>query len=126
MDLLPRLGSFRTPALTWGFGRGGEAHSPSRSWAVASGPSHPAAHLPLPVLWLPGTGSENAPGPRAPNLGTTEASPRPISRLRQGKEESLTTMVLSLDKLFHLQKLGPLEDPAPSSLTYLPLDRARP
>ena len=105
---------------------GGEAYSPSRSRAVASGPSHPAAHLPLPVSWPPGAGTENAPGPRAPNLRLSEVSPRPLSRLRRGKEESLTTTLLSLYELFHLQKLRPLEDPAPSSLACLPLDRACP
>lgn len=79
-----------------------------RAWLAAPGGSKkwPSSlthtYLGL-VSWPPGPGTESAPGAWAPNVGMSEASPRPTSRLRGGKEESLTAILLSLYKHSHLQ-----------------------
>lgn len=98
LHLLPLLGlGSQAPTLHLALQcRGAWPAAPGGPRKWPRGPSHPDAHLPLacclghlgPAQSLP------ALGPWAPNLGVSEASPRPTSRLRRGKEESLTATLL--------------------------------
>lgn len=70
------------------------------------------------VSWPPGASTESAPGRGAPNPGMSEASPRATSRLRSGKEESLTATLLGLYKpsICKVRAFRSMFPPASSSL----------
>lgn len=100
LPLLPPLGPCRAPTLAWGFSTGKPGLQPPRGL-----PARMHTYLCL-VSWPWGWHRE-CPRPMGFEQGAVRASPRPISRLRRGKEERLTTTLLTFYKLLHLQRLGP-------------------
>lgn len=106
----PRLGLWHGTAWL-------AAPADPRHWPL--GPSHLDAHLPLPGILATWGWRRECTRPVGSDPGGARSSQTHL-RLRRGEEESLTAALLSLYKLFHLQKLGPSDDQCSTSLACLP------